>query len=115
LVVIALVAGVVVGAAGVGAAWLVSSSTDGSGAASDARMACQTLDRVGTVDLNVSKSQIGRIRAAKELAAAAAEADRRYLPLSEKATSIERGMVVFDLEVVNSGISQARGVCADLA
>lgn len=111
--VLALMVGFVVGAGAVGAAWLVSSALSGGATGSDAAMACQALDEVGTVkDPNdISLEQAHRVAGAYELAVAAAERDGRYRPLADQFRRVSQAMTVFDIPAFNRELARAREVC----
>ncbi|MFD6618760.1 hypothetical protein ACFWFB_26245 [Streptomyces albidoflavus] len=123
-VAVSLVAGLVIGAAAVTAAWLLndgdSSATTEAGAAGDARAACQALDGfdesayaqkgpAGEIALN-------RYAAAGALSASAAAADATYKPLAE---AVRRSQVrharVFEFDAtVKRDLEKARSFCQDL-
>ncbi len=83
--VVAAVVGVLLGAAGMGGAWLLTSTSGGeSGAAADAELACELV--AGTPEISMTKDDLSnthRWGAAVSLALAAAEADPSYEGLSE--------------------------------
>lgn len=119
-VVLALVGGLVLGAAGTGAVWALATDGGGGTAAADARAACEALDgfdegtylekgAVGEIALN-------RYAAAGALSASAAAGDAAYKPLAQAIRrSQERHNQVFEFDAtVKKDLAQARTLCEDL-
>lgn len=111
---VAALAGLVVGAGAVGGAWYRAAHRGETAAEADARAACIALAQVGTVGIDVRTPQANRIRAAAELTSAAAESDERYVSLAEQARIVDAGLATFNLEAVNSGLRRAGELCAAL-
>ncbi|MFF0483258.1 hypothetical protein [Streptomyces sp. NPDC004435] len=122
VVVLALAAGLALGAGGVGAFWALSGdgASGGGTAAADARAACQALDGfdekkytdqgpAGTIALN-------RYAAAGTLSAAAAAGDASFKELAETIRrSQERHNMTFQFdETVKKDLDRARAICDDL-
>ncbi|MEU5080867.1 MULTISPECIES: hypothetical protein [Streptomyces] len=86
---VAVAAGLVLGAGGVGIAWALSGDdgSSGDGAADDARRACVTLesfDESADMDNDAQRNiAFNRLGGATALSAAAAAGDREYKPLAD--------------------------------
>ncbi|POX63092.1 hypothetical protein C3492_13055 [Streptomyces sp. Ru62] len=119
----ALVVGFVLGAGGVGTAWALSGG-DGSadsGAAGDARQACDALRGFDESDLAAdgAKREIAfdRLGAAAVLSTAAAAGDREFKPLAEAMSRVQNRLLRFaDLSEpeAQKELKTARSVCAGL-
>ncbi|MBL1097360.1 hypothetical protein JK363_11865 [Streptomyces sp. 205] len=119
----ALVAGLVLGAGGVGAAWALAgddSDTSGSGPAGDAHAACAAFDGFDETKWGAKGKEgdiaINRYSAAGTLANAAAAGDKRYKPLAE-AISRSQNRYAQELEFtakVKKDLDKVRGLCEDL-
>ncbi|WP_116049144.1 hypothetical protein [Amycolatopsis palatopharyngis] len=117
--VIAALAGFVVGSGAIGLLWGLSSSADGP--AEDARAACAALERVGELPLAsggaasgvLTQGVLPRILAARELAAAAAEFRPQYQELADHLDGVSR--MVVSLNLTDKGgrwhLSEARKHC----
>jgi hypothetical protein len=111
------VGGALVGAVIVGAIWLGTSlSSDADpGAAADADVACQILDRVPTVTMETfDQPYVDRVKAASEMASVAAEVDARYRSLADQTEDAAQLAVTFDVKRVNETIQAARETCDEL-
>ncbi|MEU1085608.1 hypothetical protein ACFYPN_12730 [Streptomyces sp. NPDC005576] len=121
-VLLPLLAGLVLGAAGTGVAWALSTggaSAEGSPAA-DARAACQALDGFDP-NLYTAKGPAGdialnRYAAAGALSASAAAGDARYKPLAQAIRdSQQRHSVTFEFgPAVMKDLDHARALCDDV-
>lgn len=121
--VVSLVVGLVIGAGGVGAAWLLGgddSAPAEGGAAGDARAACQALDGFDeskyTQKGAAGEIALNRYAAAGALSASAAADDATYKPLAE---AIRRSQLrharVFEFDATAKGdLDKARKLCGDL-
>jgi hypothetical protein len=117
----ALLVGLLVGGAGVGAAWALTGGTSGGGsAADDARGACDALAGFDESKL-ATKGKEGeqamyRFAGAFDLATAAALGDSSYEPLKEAVTRAHhRHRQVFEVDAdVKKDLAKARDICADL-
>ncbi|WP_457456091.1 hypothetical protein [Streptomyces sp. TE5632] len=118
----ALLVGLLVGGAGVGAAWALTGGTSdaGSSAGDDARGACEAL--AGTDESKLfTKGKAGeqalyRFAGAFDLATAAAAGDSSYEPLAKAITRAHnRHRQVFEVDAeVEKELAKARRICADL-
>ncbi|MEC3977987.1 hypothetical protein [Amycolatopsis sp. H20-H5] len=124
--VVTAVAGFLIGSTVLGLLWALSGVH--AGALEDARAACDTLDRAGTLPdttsdatdrittPRLSPETLHRVTAARELAAAAAETNATYQPLADHMDGISR--MVFSLHFNDlSGqrhVVQAAQLCAQL-
>ncbi|WP_432135247.1 MULTISPECIES: hypothetical protein [unclassified Streptomyces] len=123
-VMLSLLAGVVLGAAGTGAVWVLSAdpastAADGTPAA-DARAACAALDGFDP-EKYAEKGPAGEIAlnryaAAGTLSASAAAGDPKYEELARAVRrSQERHARVFDFDpAVKKDLAKARQICRDL-
>ncbi|MFI8307772.1 hypothetical protein ACIF80_31005 [Streptomyces sp. NPDC085927] len=123
--VIALLVGLVVGGAAVGAAWALTGDTSGTSgtggsARDDARGACDALAGVDESKFS-AKGRAGelamyRFAGAFDLAAAAAAGDSSYEPLAKAVSrASNRHRQVFEVDAeVRKELAKARGICADL-
>lgn len=117
--VVAAVVGVLLGAAGMGGAWLLTSTSGGgSGAAADAELACELVAR--TPEISMTKddlSDMHRWGAASTLAMAAAEADPSYEQFAE---TLRKPVLVVQQTFEASGpeydqaMRDAQAACANL-
>jgi hypothetical protein len=122
-VVLSLVAGLVLGAAGMGAAWAMNadsdSPVDGTPAA-DARAACEALDGFDpekyTAKGPAGEVALNRYAAAGALSASAAAADPKYKELAQAIRrSQDRHAQVFDFDAtVKKDLGRAREICRSL-
>ncbi|MFH9087822.1 hypothetical protein [Streptomyces sp. NPDC017673] len=119
----ALVVGLVLGAGGVGTAWALSggNGSAGSGAAGDARQACDALRGFDESDLAAdgAKREIAydRLGAAAVLSTAAAAGDHEFKPLAEAVRRVQNRLLRFaDLSEpeAQKELRSARSVCAGL-
>ncbi|WP_241027882.1 hypothetical protein [Streptomyces verrucosisporus] len=117
----ALAAGLVIGGAGVGAAWALTGESGGEGGpAADARAACGVLDRFDesryTDKGPAGEAALNRWGAAQALSASAAAGDERYEPLAEALRkSYHRVLSTFEFDAqAKKDLERARGICADL-
>ncbi|MFF5454910.1 hypothetical protein ACFY40_27305 [Streptomyces sp. NPDC012950] len=123
-VVLSLIAGLVLGAAGTGVAWALSgdtaSASAGGGAAGDARAACRALDGFDPAKYTekgpAGEIALNRYAAADALSASAAAGDARYKPLAQAVRgSRERLSVAFEFNAeVKKELDRARALCEDL-
>ncbi|MFJ7128902.1 hypothetical protein [Streptomyces sp. NPDC098101] len=121
-VVLSLIAGLVLGAAGTGVAWALSGNTasSGGGAAGDARAACRALDGFDPAKYTekgpAGEIALNRYAAADALSASAAAGDARYKPLAQAVRgSRERLSVAFEFNAeVKKELDRARALCEDL-
>jgi hypothetical protein len=121
-VVVSLVAGLVLGAGGVGAGWALSEgdSAAGSTPAGDARAACQALDGFDESKYTAKGPEgdvaLNRYAAAGALSASAAAADASYAPLAQAVRrSQDRHNQVFDFDAkVKQDLDEARRICGTL-
>ncbi|GAB3173763.1 hypothetical protein [Streptomyces incanus] len=122
LLVAALLVGLLVGGAGVGAAWALTggpSGADGS-AGDDARGACDALAGVDeskfSTEGKAGELAMHRFAGAFGLSAAAAAGDSSYEPLAEAISrASNRRLQVFEVDAeVKKELAKARGICADL-
>ncbi|MGW3465156.1 hypothetical protein ACWDE9_38805 [Streptomyces olivaceoviridis] len=119
----ALVAGLVLGAGGVGTAWALSGG-DGSadsGAGGDARRSCEALQGFHASDLwaDGAKRDIAfnRLGAAAVLSTAAAAGDREFKPLAEAMRRVQNRLLRyadFSEPEAQKELKAARSVCAGL-
>ncbi|MFD6422311.1 hypothetical protein [Streptomyces sp. NPDC060198] len=120
-VLLPLVAGLVLGAAGTGVAWALSGgdAPSGGGPAADARAACQALDGFdpGRFTAKGSAGEIAynRYAAAGVLSASAAAGDARYEPLAKAIRhSQDRHAITFEFDAtVMKDLDHARALCED--
>src|SRR5690606_15213653 len=122
-VMLSLVAGLVLGAAGMGAAWAMNadsdSPVDGTPAA-DARAACEALDGFDpekyTANGPAGEVAVNRYAAAGALSASAAAGDAKYEELAQAIRrSQDRHAQVFDFDAtVKKDLDQAREICRAL-
>ncbi|WP_101258156.1 hypothetical protein [Streptomyces barkulensis] len=117
----ALAAGLVIGGAGVGAAWaLTGESGAAAGPEADALAACGALDRFEesryTDKGPAGEAALNRWGAAQALSASAAAGDERYEPLAEALRkSHHRVLSTFGFDAqAKKDLERARGICADL-
>ncbi|MFF4174235.1 hypothetical protein [Streptomyces sp. NPDC001744] len=120
-VVLSLVAGLVLGAAGTGAAWALSSGSGSGGTpAADARAACEALAGFDTEKYTdkgpAGEIALNRYAAAGALSASAAAGDARYKELAQAVRrSQERHARVFEFDAtVRQELDRARGICRGL-
>ncbi|ASR38922.1 hypothetical protein BAY61_03440 [Prauserella marina] len=119
-VVLALIAGVVLGGGAVGVGWLTSSSDSsgsGSGARADAVAACEAMARTTTIDPVTGLAGPRRWSGASELAAAAAEQDPGYRKLADAISKpLQIGQRTFDYESpeVIDAVAAAREACGEV-
>ncbi|OQO91180.1 hypothetical protein B1813_17025 [Saccharomonospora piscinae] len=113
-----LVAGVLVGAGGIGLTWWLTTPSDGGGADADARAACEIADRTSTVDVREdSAANLHRWGAVVSLAAAAAEPGEKYDSLYE---ALNKPLLIFrqqydtDSPEYAEAMQAAREACAAL-
>ncbi|MCI3223982.1 hypothetical protein OG705_23925 [Streptomyces sp. NBC_00838] len=118
----ALVTGLLLGAGGVGAAWAIAGdgSADTSGAAVDARGACDALAGFDETKFTAKGDEglvaLNRWSGAVTLSAAAAAGDPAYESLSDSLSRAQhRHAQVFDFDAeVKKDLAKARGICEDL-
>ncbi|WP_223206278.1 hypothetical protein [Streptomyces xanthii] len=123
-VVVALLAGLVLGGGGVAAAWALTgdsgTTAEGTAPADDARAACRALDGFDEKKYGTKGAQgdiaLNRYSAAGTLSAAAAAGDAEYRPLAEAMRRAQnRQARVFEFDAtVEKDLEKARGICADL-
>ncbi|MFF7850238.1 hypothetical protein ACWDUX_06700 [Streptomyces sp. NPDC003444] len=121
-VVLSLIAGLVLGAAGTGVAWALSGDTAsaGEGAAGDARAACRALDGFDPAKYTekgpAGEIALNRYGAADALSASAAAGDARYEPLAQAVRgSRARLSATFEFNAeVKKELDRARALCEDL-
>ncbi|MFJ4868398.1 hypothetical protein [Streptomyces sp. NPDC088757] len=121
-VVLSLMAGLLVGVAGTGAAWMLSADTApaGGGPEADARAACRALDGFDPAKYTekgpTGEIALNRYAAADSLSASAALGDARYEPLAEAVRgSRQRFSMVFRIDAtVKKDLDRARTFCEDL-
>ncbi|CAG6392272.1 hypothetical protein NMG29_25575 [Streptomyces cocklensis] len=123
-VVVSLVAGLVLGAAGVGAGWALSGgdgdSAGGPTPAGDARAACQALDGFDESKYAAKGPEgeiaLNRYAAAGAFSASAAAGDASYEPLAQAVRrSQDRHNRVFDFDAkVKQDLDEARRICGTL-
>ncbi|WP_381794214.1 hypothetical protein [Streptomyces niveus] len=117
----AVAIGLLLGAGGVGAAWAITGDGSGaaSGAATDARGACDALAGFDEAKFTAKGDEglvaLNRWSGAVTLSAAAAAGDPAYKPLSD---SLDRARLrhaqVFDFDAeVKKDLAEARGICED--
>ncbi|MFF9768341.1 hypothetical protein ACF1GT_17305 [Streptomyces sp. NPDC014636] len=120
---VALVAGLVLGAGGVGAAWALSGddSSTGSGAAGDAHRACDALGGFEESDYTAKGAKgdiaLNRFGAAVVLSTAAAAGDREYKPLADAMLRVQNQQLRFadfSEPAVQKDLRAARSLCAGL-
>ncbi|GAA3380892.1 hypothetical protein GCM10020367_70030 [Streptomyces sannanensis] len=121
---LSLVAGLVLGAAGMGAAWAMSADSNSPAAggtpAADARAACEALDGfdAGKYTEKGSGGEIAlnRYAAAGALSASAAAGDAKYKELAQAIRrSQDRHAQVFEFDAtVKKDLDQAREICRGL-
>ncbi|MFF2773914.1 hypothetical protein ACFVU3_03320 [Streptomyces sp. NPDC058052] len=121
-VVLALAAGLALGAGAVGAVWAANGAGTPAGgtAAADARAACQALDGFDETAYTEQGPRgdiaINRYAAAGALSASAAAGDARYKELAETIRRSQDGhsrSFVFD-GAVKKDLDRARAICASL-
>ncbi|MEU0694785.1 hypothetical protein ABZ349_12485 [Streptomyces niveus] len=118
----AVAIGLLLGAGGVGAAWAIAGDGSGaeSGAATDARGACDALGGFDEAKFTAKGDEglvaLNRWSGAVTLSAAAAAGDPAYKPLSDSLSRAQhRHAQVFDFDAeVKKDLAQARGICEDL-
>ncbi|WP_228973180.1 hypothetical protein [Streptomyces sp. DH12] len=120
---VALVAGLILGAVGVGAAWALRGD-DGStagGAAGDARHACDALEGFDESEVLTRGAKgevaVNRLAAAVALSTAAAAGDGEFKPLSEALRRVRdqhARFADFSEPEVQKDLKAARSLCADL-
>lgn len=123
-VVLSLVAGLVLGAAGMGAAWAMNADSDspvaGGTPAADARAACEALDGFDPAKYTdngpAGEVALNRYAAAGALSASAAAGDAKYKELAQTIRhSQNRHAQVFDFDAtVRKDLDQAREICRSL-
>ncbi|MGW2210783.1 hypothetical protein [Streptomyces sp. NPDC001781] len=121
-VVLCLVAGLVLGAAGMGAAWAMNADSDSpaGGAAADARAACKALDGFDpekyTAKGAAGDVAINRYVAAGALSASAAAGDPEYKELAQTIRrSQNRYALVFGFDATaKKDLNRAREICRTL-
>ncbi|MET9930943.1 MULTISPECIES: hypothetical protein [unclassified Streptomyces] len=121
-VVLPLIAGLLLGVAGTGAAWTLSADTGpaGGGPEADARAACRALDGFDPAKYTekgpIGEIAVNRYAAADSLSASAALGDARYKPLAEAVHgSRQRFSMVFQFDAtVKRDLDRARTFCEDL-
>lgn len=116
LLIVAGLAGAVIGAGGVGLGCLVSAS-EPTGAAADAEAACAVLARAEQGGITANKVGHTRLGAAYQLAFAAAEGDSEFDPLAEPLTKAYRiALRAFDADHPDAvaALAAARQACDDL-
>ncbi len=121
---LSLVAGLVLGAAGMGVAWAVNTGSDSSGAggspAADARAACDALDGFDpekyTAKGPAGEVALNRYAAAGALSASAAAGDPQYKELAQAIRrSQDRHAQVFEFDAtVKKDLDRAREICRAL-
>ncbi|MFI2506787.1 hypothetical protein [Streptomyces sp. NPDC018972] len=121
--VVALAAGLVLGAGGVAAAWALSGD-DGSargGAADDAHHACDALRGFGEPEHTAERTEreiaLNRLAAAVSLSAAAAAGDREFKPLAEALRRVQNQYARFgdfNEPEAQKHLKTARSLCADI-
>ncbi|MEU8435217.1 hypothetical protein AB0F18_20285 [Streptomyces sp. NPDC029216] len=120
---LSLVAGLVLGAAGVGAAWAMSAGSNspaGETSAADARAACEALDGFDagkyTEKGPAGEIAVNRYAAAGALSASAAAGDAKYKELAQAIRrSQDRHAQVFDFDATaKKDLDQAREICRGL-
>ncbi|MEG3628650.1 hypothetical protein [Streptomyces poriticola] len=117
----ALLAGLLVGGGGVGAAWALSggSSPEG-GTEADARGACSALAGLDESELategTAGDQAMRRFAGAYSLSESAAAGDSSYEPLAEAVTrAFNRHRQVFEVDAeVQKKLAEARDICAGL-
>ncbi|MET9347754.1 hypothetical protein [Streptomyces termitum] len=122
--VLSLVAGLVLGAAGMGAAWAMNAGSDspagGGTPAADARAACDALDGFApekyTAKGPAGEVALNRYAAAGALSTAAAAGDPKYTELAQAIRrSQDRHAQVFDFDAtVQKDLDRAREICRTL-
>ncbi len=117
--VVAAVVGVLLGAAGMGGAWLLTSTSGGeSGAAADAELACELVARTPEISMTEDDvSDLHRWGAASTLAMAAAEADPSYERLAEtlrKPVHVVQRTFEAGGPEYEQAMRDAQAACADL-
>lgn len=121
---LSLVAGLVLGAAGMGVAWAMNADSGypvaGGMPATDARAACEALDGFApekyTAKGPAGEVALNRYAAAGALSASAAAADPKYKELAQTIRrSQDRHAQVFDFDAtVKKDLGQAREICRAL-
>ncbi|MFD5448162.1 MULTISPECIES: hypothetical protein [unclassified Streptomyces] len=120
---VALVAGLVLGAGGIGAAWALSGDGDSPGhdAARDARHACDALRGFDESDYGAKGAEgdvaLNRLAAAVVLSDAAAAGDAEYKPLAEAMHRVQNQhyrFADFTEPEVRKDLEAARSECAGL-
>jgi hypothetical protein len=112
------VAGLVIGAGGIGLAWALSGGVTAGGAHADAEAACAAVNRSGEVNPD-DEINIRRWISAGDLAVAAAAADPAFTPLADALSDvtglfIETGADPRGPEA-GATVDRAKRLCADLA
>jgi hypothetical protein len=115
-IVVAVLAGLVIGGGGVGLAWALTAKSDPTGTDADAQAVCGILAR--TPD-PVNFDQFGladaeRWAAAGNLADAVAAVNARYRPLADALRDAHNAVTQLDLPNVRSAAGKARQLCANL-
>ncbi|MEV4340145.1 hypothetical protein [Streptomyces sp. NPDC049590] len=123
-VVLSLIAGLVLGAAGTGAAWAINAHANSRPAkgtpAADARAACEALDGFDpakyTTKGSAGEIAFNRYAAAGVLSASAAAGDAKYKELAQAIRrSEDRHARIFDFDAtVMKDLDQAREICRGL-
>lgn len=86
-------------------------------ATADAKAACSTLDRMGTLDYSKKSVSVYELGAAVELATAAAGRDPKYAPLKNALTTAQNAAQrTFspDNDTTKANLKKAKDFCADL-
>ncbi len=120
---LSLVAGLVLGAAGTGTAWAISTESDspaGGAPAADARAACEALDGFDAAKYTekgpAGEIAVNRFAAAGALSASAAAGDAKYKELAQAIRrSQDRHAQVFDFDATaEKDLDRARDICRSL-
>lgn len=125
IVVVSVIAGLVLGAGGVGVGWVLSGDSNsapaaGSNPAGDARAACQALDGFDESKYTAKGPEgdiaLNRYAAAGALSASAAAGNAKYKPLAQAVRrSQDRHAQVFDFDAkVKQDLDEARRICNTL-
>jgi len=123
LLVLAGVAGFVLGSGVLGLLWGLSGVH--AGALEDAVAACQALDRVGklpdtsrdaqpSLTPGLTSERLHRVTAARELSAAAAQVDANYQPLADHIDGVSRMVLSLHFNDISGQrhLVQAKEICA---
>ncbi|SHN75376.1 hypothetical protein [Cryptosporangium aurantiacum] len=117
--ILAGLAGLLVGVFVVGIVWLgtalIGGGDDHEGAAADAAASCRILERIDATNSDsLDLPYAYRIGAAAQLAAAAAEDDRRYQVLSRDTHAASQAIQYADAATARNEIAQALATCEGL-